>query len=307
MTTGTSRTTSTPSTSPALTPERLRFLRRTSVLEKMSGALCDAMLGRGATRSTSSRRSSTRTSFSCRSTKHGTWYRYHHLFRELLRRELVRDRARAGEGARRPRRRLVRAARRPRVGARACARRRRLRTAPRESSRRSRSRPIAAGAPPRSSSGSAVSIRGGRSTCTRPSPCRRARIHALRGDADEAERWLDAGRTIRVRRSEVVGTDRRHAGVLLPRRRRHDAVRRRIRRRVPARDERLAEPGAARLRRGPHAARRQRARERALRRRDHAVPDASASARRRRSPRASGCSSPRRHTTSPAPTSRRAS
>ena len=72
----------------ALAPERLRFLRRTSVLEKMSGALCDAMLD------------SNQSFDELEALKHsnlflvpldddGIWYRYHHLFRDLLRRELL--------------------------------------------------------------------------------------------------------------------------------------------------------------------------------------------------------------------------
>ena len=71
----------------ALSPERLGFLRRTSVLEKMSGALCDATL------------ESNQSFEELEALKHsnlflvplddeGIWYRYHHLFRDLLRREL---------------------------------------------------------------------------------------------------------------------------------------------------------------------------------------------------------------------------
>ena len=141
---------------------------------------------------------------------------------------------------------------------------------PRGSSLRSRSRPTAAVAPRRSSSGSA----GSTPTRWRCNPtiavlgsagaraARRRRTRPSAGSSWPSDHGADdpGGR----------GTGRGHAGVLLPRRSRDDAVGRRIGGRVPARDERLAEPGAARLRRRPHAARRQRACQRALRRRDHA-------------------------------------
>ncbi len=71
----------------ALSPERLRFLRRTSVLEKMSGALCDAVLG--ASDSFDELEALNHSNlFLVPIDEDGIWYRYHHLFRELLRREL---------------------------------------------------------------------------------------------------------------------------------------------------------------------------------------------------------------------------
>jgi LuxR family maltose regulon positive regulatory protein len=73
-----------------LRPGPLRFLRRTSVLDRMSGSLCDAVLddeGSGAQLTKIERANlflvpldSTR-----------EWYRYHHLFRELLQRELAEE------------------------------------------------------------------------------------------------------------------------------------------------------------------------------------------------------------------------
>jgi LuxR family maltose regulon positive regulatory protein len=70
-----------------LTSERLAFLRHTSRLEKMSGALCDAMLDRkGSAAELEAIRASNL--FLVPLDTHGEWYRYHHLFRELLLREL---------------------------------------------------------------------------------------------------------------------------------------------------------------------------------------------------------------------------
>ena len=71
-----------------LDPERLTFLRRTSVLEKMSGALCDAMLE--SSHSFDELESLKRSNlFLVPLDDDGIWYRYHHLFRDLLRRELL--------------------------------------------------------------------------------------------------------------------------------------------------------------------------------------------------------------------------
>ena len=71
-----------------LAPDRLRFLRRTSVLEKMSGALCDAMLD--STQSFDELEALKRSNlFLVPLDDDGIWYRYHRLFRDLLRRELL--------------------------------------------------------------------------------------------------------------------------------------------------------------------------------------------------------------------------
>jgi LuxR family transcriptional regulator, maltose regulon positive regulatory protein len=72
----------------ALSPEELTFLRRTSVLDKMSGALCDAVLetSRSGERLETMRRSNL---FLVPLDPRGAWYRYHRLFRDLLRRELA--------------------------------------------------------------------------------------------------------------------------------------------------------------------------------------------------------------------------
>jgi LuxR family transcriptional regulator, maltose regulon positive regulatory protein len=70
-----------------LDPDRLTFLRRTSVLESMSGPLCDAVLERkeSAVELASIEAANL---FLVPLDRHRGWYRYHHLFRDLLRREL---------------------------------------------------------------------------------------------------------------------------------------------------------------------------------------------------------------------------
>ncbi len=69
-----------------LSRPRLTFLRRTSVLEKMSGPLCDAVLE--ATDTASELESLASQLFVVPVDSQGSWYRYHRLFRELLRSEL---------------------------------------------------------------------------------------------------------------------------------------------------------------------------------------------------------------------------
>jgi LuxR family maltose regulon positive regulatory protein len=71
-----------------LAPEHLTFLRETSVLGKMSGPLCDRVLER--TESTAELASIERSNlFLVPLDRHGEWYRYHHLFHDLLSRELT--------------------------------------------------------------------------------------------------------------------------------------------------------------------------------------------------------------------------
>ena len=74
---------------PALqTPRQREFLRRTSVLECMSGPLCDAVLDRsGSGRELQSIEHSNL--FIVPLDGHDEWFRYHHLFRDLLQRELA--------------------------------------------------------------------------------------------------------------------------------------------------------------------------------------------------------------------------
>jgi LuxR family maltose regulon positive regulatory protein len=70
-----------------LEPETLTFLRRSSVLDRMSGPLCDAVLGTSG--SGKRLRAIDRSSlFVVPLDASGRWYRYHHIFRDVLRREL---------------------------------------------------------------------------------------------------------------------------------------------------------------------------------------------------------------------------
>jgi LuxR family maltose regulon positive regulatory protein len=71
-----------------LPPDDFRFLTRTAVLARMSGPLCDAVLEEEgcATTLESQARSNL---FLVPLDTDGGWYRYHHLFRELLHSELI--------------------------------------------------------------------------------------------------------------------------------------------------------------------------------------------------------------------------
>jgi LuxR family maltose regulon positive regulatory protein len=70
-----------------LDPETRDFLLRTSVLGRFNGALCDAVLGRtGSARLIAGLARSNL--FLVELDSHGEWFRYHHLFRELLQLEL---------------------------------------------------------------------------------------------------------------------------------------------------------------------------------------------------------------------------
>jgi LuxR family transcriptional regulator, maltose regulon positive regulatory protein len=72
-----------------LPPELMRFLTRTAVLDRLSGPLCDAVLDTsGSGRVLSSLEDSNLLLVPL--DRHRQWYRYHHLFRELLQAELER-------------------------------------------------------------------------------------------------------------------------------------------------------------------------------------------------------------------------
>ena len=72
-----------------LSEAEVSFLTRTSVLDRMSGRLCDAVLdrtGSGAVLEVLAHSNLLLVALD----RHGEWYRYHHLFRDLLRAELQR-------------------------------------------------------------------------------------------------------------------------------------------------------------------------------------------------------------------------
>jgi LuxR family maltose regulon positive regulatory protein len=71
-----------------LRPGALRFLRRTSILRRMSGALCDAVLLDEASAHELERIERSNL-FLIPLDRQRVWYRYHHLFRDLLERELI--------------------------------------------------------------------------------------------------------------------------------------------------------------------------------------------------------------------------
>ena len=90
-----------------LSEAEVSFLTRTSVLDRMSGRLCDAVLdrtGSGAVLESLAHSNLLLVALD----RHGEWYRYHHLFRDLLRAELQRREPDARQCAARPRRRVVR-------------------------------------------------------------------------------------------------------------------------------------------------------------------------------------------------------
>jgi LuxR family maltose regulon positive regulatory protein len=73
-----------------LDPADIRFLTRTSVLSRMSGPLCDALLETSGSSATLERLESSNL-FVVPLDRRRRWHRYHHLFRELLRNELERS------------------------------------------------------------------------------------------------------------------------------------------------------------------------------------------------------------------------
>ena len=72
-----------------LSPETFRFLTRTAVLERLSGPLCDAVLKQSGAAAVLEARVRSNM-FLIPLDGDGGWYRYHHLFGELLRSELER-------------------------------------------------------------------------------------------------------------------------------------------------------------------------------------------------------------------------
>jgi LuxR family maltose regulon positive regulatory protein len=72
-----------------LAPQDLTFLTRTSVLDRLSGALCDAVLDRSGSAAELERLQGDNL-FLVPLDGQGTWYRYHSIFRDLLRARLDR-------------------------------------------------------------------------------------------------------------------------------------------------------------------------------------------------------------------------
>ena len=77
--------------------EEVEFLTRSASLDRMSGPLCDAVLERSGSAEMLERLAAGN-HLIIPMDRHGEWYRYHHLFAELLTHEL--DRRQAGEHAR---------------------------------------------------------------------------------------------------------------------------------------------------------------------------------------------------------------
>jgi len=73
-----------------LGPDLVAFLRRTSFLERLSGPLCDAVLGRKGSASVLARLEGANR-FVLPLDDEGVWYRDHHLLRDLLQADLARD------------------------------------------------------------------------------------------------------------------------------------------------------------------------------------------------------------------------
>lgn len=73
-----------------LPADEARFLMQTSVLERMCGGLCDSVLGSTGSAGVLERLERTNR-FVVPLDRQGEWYRYHHLFAELLRNELARS------------------------------------------------------------------------------------------------------------------------------------------------------------------------------------------------------------------------
>ena len=73
-----------------LPPDEAQFLMYTSVLDRMCGGLCDAVLETSGSAETLSRLAGTN-GFVVPLDRTGEWYRYHHLFSQLLRDELERS------------------------------------------------------------------------------------------------------------------------------------------------------------------------------------------------------------------------
>ena len=88
-----------------ISPRHRVFLTRTAVLERMCGPLCEAVLEAARLRRDPGRTLARSNLLLVPLDRRGEWYRYHHLFRDMLLAELERARARPDAGAAAPRRR----------------------------------------------------------------------------------------------------------------------------------------------------------------------------------------------------------
>jgi LuxR family maltose regulon positive regulatory protein len=71
-----------------LPPDAVTFMTRTSIVDELSGPLCDRLLGTQGSGQELDRMERSNNMFLIPLDHRGGWYRYHHLFRELLRSEL---------------------------------------------------------------------------------------------------------------------------------------------------------------------------------------------------------------------------
>ena len=84
-----------------LPDDEARFLKQTSVLERMCGGLCDSVVDSSGSADVLERLERAN-SFVVPLDRRGEWYRYHHLFAELLRTELERAEPDVGRRAQPP-------------------------------------------------------------------------------------------------------------------------------------------------------------------------------------------------------------
>ncbi len=174
-----------------ISQQQRAFLTRTAVLERMCGPLCDAVLdlpGSAAVLADLARSNLLLVPLDRR----GEWYRYHHLFRDMLLAELHRLEPGLMPGPAAPRRRLVPAQRPARGSAGVLHGGRGRRCGRPPGGAALRCRPTGRAGSPPSSGGSGGWKTGAGSRDTRWSLCWPRSSSALTGRPVEAERWADA-------------------------------------------------------------------------------------------------------------------
>ncbi len=209
------------------------FLTRTAVLERMSGPLCEAVLESARLWQQSWRTWLGRTCCWCRWTIGEQWYRYHHLFRDMLLAELERLEPGPDPGLAAARRRVVPGERPARGGTGVLHRRRGCRHGRSPGARncgfRSTGRP---GSRPSSGGfgGSGIGAGSRDTPCAPWWPRSSVRTRGGRSRPSGGPMRSIAGRTQDATRPEDLaaeGMGRRAAGLLVPPRSRADAHRRR--------------------------------------------------------------------------------